>query len=194
MRTHLKTFAVVLSVAGLVAAPAAIAGGGSSGSSASAAGAPSSAGGGGHAGGGGTHAGRGGFAGGARLATSYADHGGYVAHGVHGSRGGYGIVGSKSAGLAHDDAVARGGHLARNPLAIGPRRGSAAVANRVTDRRPRPDRVRKRPLCPQTGSAAPCYNTNEIPAMFCPAVTGELDYQMAGCPQPIKTKEEVPHL
>jgi len=191
MRTYLQTFAVVLSIAGLLAGSATIAAAGSSGSSAGAAGSSSSAAGGGHGGGGGAHGGGGGpgggGSGGGRLDSSYAAHGGYVAHGVNGARGGYGIVGSKSAGLDHGGAVGRAGHVARNPLIIGPRRGNAAAATRVTDRRLRPDRLRRRPTCPQTGAAGPCFDSREIPATFCPPATDEVDYPVAGCPQPIKT-------
>lgn len=151
MRTHLFALAATLGIACLVAAPwagatAPSSGGGSASGSASTGGGGGHAGGGssggGHFGGGGSSGGhfsggayRGGGYGGSAFHASYLAHGGYVAHGSHlggGSRpfarGGYRIIGSQSAGVAHVSAMPQSGHSARITLALGPRTGSAATA------------------------------------------------------------------
>ena len=53
---------------------------------------------------------------------------------VHGVRGGYGIVGYESAGLAREGATPRMGSGARSTLNLGPGTGSAATATRVATR------------------------------------------------------------
>ena len=161
MRTRLFALAATLSIAGLIAAPWAGAvppsggssgGGGYSGGGHSAGGSSGGSGG-AHSGGGGYSGGHssGGGYGGAPFRAGYMAHGGYVAHGSYlgggglpFAHGGYRIIGSQSAGVAHVGATSQSGHGARMTLAIGPRTGSAATAIRLnhtvhTDRmNPRP--------------------------------------------------------
>lgn len=157
MRTRLFALAATLSIAALLAAPFAGAtvpsGGGGSSSGGGHAGGGGS--GGGHSGGGGGgHFSGGGYRGGGSGGFAFhanMAHGGYVAHGSYlggGShsfaRGGYRIIGSESAGVAHVSAVPQSSHSARITLALGPPTGSAATAMRL-DRAVHADRMHPRP-------------------------------------------------
>lgn len=170
MRTRLVALAATLSIAGLAAVSLAGATTPSGGGASAGGGGGGHAGGGGSGGGGsggghvgGGHFGGGHFGGGSRGGTyggggsvygggyavhaSYLAHGGYISHGsslgygAARARGGYGIVGAESAGIASVSSMPRGGHDARITLALGPRTGSAASAMRLGHM----DRINPRP-------------------------------------------------
>jgi hypothetical protein len=191
MRRYVVILAATLSLAGLVTAS--IAGPGASSSGASSSGASSSGagssgasssgassgGGGGHVGG---SSGGGGHPAGGLGSTGYAAHGDYVAHGA---RGGYGIVGYRSAGLGHDEAAPQSGHAARNTLTIGPPTGSAAKAMRMTDSQTAAHTPPKHPHHPHRYFP----EMSAMPSPFCiPAGSAQSWNAAFTCPQPIKTK------
>lgn len=111
---------------------------------------------------------RGGGYGSPAFHASYMAHGGYVAHGSYMggggrpfARGGYRIIGSQSAGVAHVSAMPQGSRSARITLALGPRTGSAAKAMRL-DRTVHTDRMLPRPGHPP-GPRHPRHHTKYAP-------------------------------
>ena len=188
MRRYVVILAATFSLAGLVTASIAGTGASSSGASSSGAGSSGASSGGASSGGVGGHvggsSGGGGHPAGGLGSTGYAAHGGYVAHGA---RGGYGIVGYKSAGLGHDEAAPQSGHAARNTLTIGPRTGSAAKAMRVTDSQTAAHTPPKHPHHPHR--YFPSDEMSAMPSSFCiPAGSAQYSNTAFTCPQPIKTK------
>jgi len=138
--------------------------------------------------------------------------GSYIARGVNGARGGYGIVGYQSAGLAHGAdhgaAAPRQEHSVRTALALGPRTGSAATAMRATDQFHPRTGPHTRPHGPHHYRAinypyptanfcesGPCqYQARGLwPSTVCNPLADENSYDRIGCPEAIKVKVPTLH-